>query len=307
MIINTPVVIFVYNRKKETKILIKKISKIKPKNIIFISDGPKDNDLDKRKCFEVENVIKNINWKCKKRYIKSKKNIGLKKRISTGLDKVFNLYDKAIILEDDCIPNKSFFIFCEKFLKEYKDNYRIAGITGNNFQKQKIKETFYYSKFSSIWGWATWRRVWKTYDIKIKFWHKFKNSQKWKIFFESNNERLLWEKIFDKVYNNQINSWAYSNLLCNWYYNRLTIVPKYNLIKNIGFTNSATNTKKINKVYLPKVKNLKLDKVVYPKLIEPNIEADKFDFENLYGGNSLKFPRNIYHKLVKIKKKYYRF
>ena len=61
------------------------------------------------------------------------------------------------------------FLFCEFFLDKFKNNKKIAGITGNNFQKEKIQETFYYSKFSSIWGWATWRRVWKTYDLKIKF------------------------------------------------------------------------------------------------------------------------------------------
>ena len=303
MKITTPVVIFVYNRKRETKILLNRLAKLKPKNIIIISDGPKNNKEDKKKCEEVQKIIKNINWKCKKKYIRSTQNIGLKKRVTSGLNLVFSSYDRAIILEDDCIPNESFFPFCEFFLSKYKNNKKIAGITGNNFQKEKTRETFYYSKFSSIWGWATWRRVWKTYDLEIKFWKKFKNSKKWINFFQTHNERLLWEKIFDKVYSNKINSWAYSNLLCNWYYNRLTIVPKYNLIKNIGFTNNATNTKKIDKVYLPKVKNLNLNKIVYPKLIEPNLEADKSDFENIYGGNSLKFPKSIYYKLLEIKEK----
>ena len=110
----TPVVIFVYNRKKETKILLNRLAKLKPKNIIIISDGPKNNKEDK-KCDDVQKIVKNINWKCKKKYIRSSQNIGLKKRVTSGLNLVFSFYDRAIILEDDCIPNESFFLFCEFF------------------------------------------------------------------------------------------------------------------------------------------------------------------------------------------------
>ena len=305
MKMTTPVVIFVYNRKKETKILLNRLARLKPKNIIIIFDGPKDNKEDKKKCAEVQKIVKNISWKCKKKYIGSKQNLGLKKRVTSGLNLVFDSYDRAIILEDDCIPNKSFFLFCEFFLDKFKNNKKIAGITGNNFQKEKIKETFYYSKFSSIWGWATWSRVWKTYDLEIKFWKRFKNSTNWKNYFENKKEWKFWTEIFDKVYKNEINSWAYSNQLCNWYHDRLTIVPKNNLIKNIGFSSNATNTKKVNKDYLPKVEKLNLTKIIYPKVMESNKRADKYDFENIYGGKSLKFPRNIYYNLLKFKNKLY--
>lgn len=303
MKIKSPVVIFIYNRKKETSILLKKLSKFKFTNVIFIFDGPKKNKIDQQKCRELQNMIYNLNWKCKILKIKSKNNLGLKKRVSTGLNKVFKLYDRAIILEDDCIPNTSFFKFCEKFLDKYKNNKKIAGITGNNFQKDEIKETFYFSKFSSIWGWATWRRVWKTYDIKIKFWNKYKHSEEWKNTCNDPTERIFWNKIFDKVYKNEINSWAYSNQLCNWYYDRLTIVPKFNLIRNIGFSKEATNTKKAYQIYFPKVKNLKLKKIIYPKHVEANKKADRFDFLFVYGGNSLKFPKNIYYKLINLARK----
>ena len=305
MKMTTPVVIFVYNRKKETKILLNRLARLKPKNIIIIFDGPNDNKEDKKKYAEVQKIVKNISWKCKKKYIGSKQNLGLKKRVTSGLNLVFDSYDRAIILEDDCIPNKSFFLFCEFFLDKFKNNKKIAGITGNNFQKEKIKETFYYSKFSSIWGWATWSRVWKTYDLEIKFWKRFKNSTNWKNYFENKKEWKFWTEIFDKVYKNEINSWAYSNQLCNWYHDRLTIVPKNNLIKNIGFSSNATNTKKVNKDYLPKVEKLNLTKIIYPKVMEPNKRADKYDFENIYGGKSLKFPRNIYYNLLKFKNKLY--
>ena len=138
--------------------------------------------------------------------------------------------------------------------------------------------------------------------LNIHPFKEFKHSEEWKNMCSNPTERLFWNKIFDKVYDNKINSWAYSNTLCNWYHNRLTIVPKHNLIKNIGFSHEATNTKKINKIYFPKVKNLQLKKVIYPRFILPNIKADKFHFDFVFGGNSLKFPKNIYYKLVEIGK-----
>ena len=135
MKMTTPVVIFVYNRKKETKILLNRLARLKPKNIIIIFDGPKDNKEDKKKCAEVQKIVKNISWKCKKKYIGSKQNLGLKKRVTSGLNLVFDSYDRAIILEDDCIPNKSFFIL-RIFLDKFKNNKKIAGITVIIFKRK---------------------------------------------------------------------------------------------------------------------------------------------------------------------------
>ena len=148
---NVPVVIMVYNRPKQTKRLLKNLEKIKPKNLIIISDGAKKNTHDLMKVNKVQNIIKQINWNCKKLYISSKYNLGLKKRIYSGLNIVFRNYNQAIILEDDCIPNKSFFYFCEKLLNIYKNNKKITSISGNNFNSININESYYFSKYSSKW------------------------------------------------------------------------------------------------------------------------------------------------------------
>ena len=279
-----PLVIIVYNRPKNVRNLIKKLKKIKPPLLIFISDGPKKgNVLDIKKCKEVNKIIKSIRWNCKKIYIFSKYNLGHKKRIFSGLNIVFKKYEKAIILEDDCLPNKNFFNFSYKILELYKNNPRISGVSGNNFNLKNIKDSFYFSKYSSIWGWGTWRRVWRSFDINIKFWPKYKNSIKWKKNCPDIVERHFWNNLFDKVYNNKINSWAYSYLLNNFYNNRLTVVPRYNLVKNIGFGRDSTNTKNYSKFFFPAV--IKVEKnLSIPSKIVQNKEGDMKDFAHVYGG-----------------------
>ena len=300
---NVPVVIMVYNRPKQTKRLLKNLEKIKPKNLIIISDGAKKNTHDLMKVNKVQNIIKQINWNCKKLYISSKYNLGLKKRIYSGLNIVFRNYNQAIILEDDCIPNKSFFYFCEKLLNIYKNNKKITSISGNNFNSININESYYFSKYSSIWGWATWKRSWKKFDIKMKFWPKYRKSQKWKNDCPDIVERTFWEKNFDSVYKGVINSWAYPFLLNNFYHNHLTIVPKYNLVKNIGFGKNATNTNKYEKKFSPMVKNLNQNLII-PKKIIQNVEADILDFGNVFGGGRrnkqpIKFFYMMYLNIVK--------
>jgi|TARA_B110000114_G_scaffold177622_1_gene209626 hypothetical protein len=300
---NIPIVIIVYNRPTQTKRLLKKLESIEPSNLIIISDGPKNNTLDIKKNLEVKKITEKINWKCNKIYINSSNNLGLKKRIYSGLNLVFKKFDRAIILEDDCLPNDSFFYFCDKLLKIYKRNEKISSISGNNFNNILISESFYFSKYSSIWGWATWRRSWKKFDIEIKFWPKFKKSKKWKKSCPDIVERAFWEKIFDKVYKNQINSWAYPYLLNNFYLNRLSIVPQYNLVKNIGFGKNATNTNKQDKLFFPSQKEIK-KKLRIPKEIIQYYKADKVDFANVYGGGRrnkqpIKFFYMLYLNLMK--------
>lgn len=292
-----PIIVFAYNRSKTIKVLLTELKKIKPPNIIFFLDGPK-SEKDKKKCQEVKLLILKIKWKCKKKIVVSKSNKGLKKSVIDGLNYVFNRYEKAIILEDDCIPNKSFFLFCSLMLKKFKNYKNISGISGSNFYPNKINKLYYFSNYSSIWGWATWKRVWKNTTLSINFWPRYKNSMEWKNKFDSLTERYFWENKFNKVYEKKINSWAYIYLLNNFYKNRITIVPKHNLVKNIGFGKNATNTKSVNKFFLPKRKELKnLNNV--PIKIKINKKADSLDFKNVYsGGRRNRFPFNIFSIII---------
>ena len=274
-----PIVVFCYKRLNKTKLLLDIIKTIEPKKVYLIHDGPKN--LDDIENYNVLKLIKEINLNDKK-IITSKVNLGLKKRIVSGLNQVFENENKAIILEDDCLPDKSFFYFCEKILNIYEKDKTLAGVTGNNFQKDNyINDQFYFSKFSHIWGWATWKHVWDDFDLKINFWNDYKYSDDWKTIHKNKYERNYWTKIYDKIVNSNIESWAYSNQLCNWYFKRLTVTPKFNLVKNIGFDNFSTNTKNSEKNLIKETQSLQLDKIKKKEIIVSE-KLDEYVFKNIY-------------------------
>ena len=180
--IKTPVVLICFNRPILTKKVFKQIKKKKPSKLFIIIDGPRHKySEDLKNIKKVKKIFREINWKCKVYKDYAKENLGLKRRVVTGLNWVFKKVDKAIILEDDCYPTDNFFTFCESMLNFYKDNKKVLAITGNNFQTAPIdNKSYYFSKYSHIWGWATWRSTWDLFNDEEKYIRKFLNSKKFK-------------------------------------------------------------------------------------------------------------------------------
>ncbi|MDP7195365.1 MAG: FkbM family methyltransferase, partial [SAR202 cluster bacterium] len=131
-IFETPVVLIVYNRPEETYLVLKKILDVNPNKLLIIADGPK-NQKDKLLTDEVRKIIRESCDESNMITNYADENMGTKKRIVSGLNWVFDQVNKAIILEDDCLPDTSFFKYAETLLEYYKDDYRIMTISGNNF------------------------------------------------------------------------------------------------------------------------------------------------------------------------------
>ena len=294
---NTPILILIFNRPKETRKLINRLEKFKPKNIYIFSDGPrKNNESDLKKNNECKQLIQDLKWKnnIKKKYLKN--NLGCKNAVSKGISWFFENEEMGIILEDDCIPTKSFFKFCEWGLIKFKNNDKIGSITGNNFLKSNINinSSYYFSKYAHCWGWATWRNRWALYNKNITFWKRWKNSKNFRKLFNLKHEILYWKKIFNNVSKNKIDSWAYPWNLCLWYNNKIVLTPKYNLVKNVGYGNSATHTF-VNSHNL----NYSTTKLNFPykspQINKVNMEADNYVFYNHFQGVNYLWPyRMIY-------------
>lgn len=256
----TPLVIFIYKRPENTRKVILSIRNARPKRIYLIADGPK-NEAERKSCFETRKAAEDcIDWSCDviKRY--SFKNNGLRNSIEFGLDEVFSKEKMAVLLEDDCLPTKEFFPFCEELLGRYERCIQIAGISGNCFLpiSLKIDTDFYFSKYLHIWGWATWSRVWNGYRQDPRPWPRggfktfFPNSKK--------EEQKYWNLIYKRLSTGRVHSWAYPFLADIWSRNMMACAPASNLVWNIGFGPGATNTmdeaictgaERRQKIYLP--------------------------------------------------------
>lgn len=290
-----PVLLLVYSRPRETKKLLDQLTKFNVENIFISSDGPKKNMKNNKLFKETQTIIKNLDFK-KVKIRTLKKNYGCKLAVMKGIDWFFSHVDQGIILEDDCIPNKSFFLFCKKMLKKYK-NTKVKVISGNNFleNKIKIKNHYYFSRFNHCWGWATWKDAWKLYDPDLKNWNKFKKTSYWNKFFVREIDKRYWEKIFNLSKKNYFDSWAYPWLYSIWLNKGYTVIPKYNLVKNIGFEGTHNSfysrfdfdTKRLN----PNFK--------HPKNIKILEIADDFVMKNFFKPNNFLWPTRILY-LIKM-------
>jgi len=293
--ISTPIAYIVFNRPEHTKKSFAVLREHQPSQLFIIADGPRStHPEDIERCAEVRAVIKQVDWPCKVYYNYSNYNLGLKNRVSSGLNWVFDHVERAIVLEDDCVANKDFFSFCDTLLELYAENENISVITGNNFQNDQWRgdASYYFSKYNHCWGWATWRRAWRYYQGRIPFWPEWRNSDTWLKQTPDKVERHFWELIFERVHKEQIDSWAYPWVASTWYHGGLTVTPNMNLVSNIGFDEVSTHTSKKNSKF-SKMPTRKLGVLKHPKIIHRNLEADLWTFDYHFGGKNLRFPYNF--------------
>lgn len=236
----TPVVLIIFNRPDLTRQVLEKIAEAKPEKLFIISDGPR-NQQERLLVEEARSVVEHISWKCEVVRKYADKNLGCRKSVSTGLDWVFSQVDRAIILEDDCVPHASFFPYCEELLEKYKDDERIAMISGDNFFTSLSQCSYGFSRHSLIWGWATWKRTWNTYHHAEK---------KGVVFLMDHYEELssLMKptrlQAIKKTLLGKIDTWDYILQYALLISKGLCIFPSVNLVRNIGFDGSATHTKR---------------------------------------------------------------
>ena len=247
MQIKTPISLFIFNRPNQTMRVFQAIRDIKPSTLFVIADGPRPHKKDEKiECERARSIVKLIDWPCVVRTQFSKKNLGCKTRIVSGLNWLFSQVDECIILEDDCLPHKDFFRFAEAMLEQYRHNYDVGIISGNNLiadQTTDIPDSYYFSNIPHMWGWASWKRVWQNYQVKPKNLNYDIESGALKKMIPSYLDYPFWEKRLIATYEGNIDTWDYQFAYMMWKHHFLSVVPKVNLVTNIGFGPGATFTK----------------------------------------------------------------
>lgn len=300
--LKTPVAFLIFNRPDTTQRVFAEIAKAKPPKLLVVADGPRENKPgEAQRCAETRAIIDQVDWDCEVLTNFSDKNLGCKKRVSSGIDWVFEQVEEAIILEDDCLPHPTFFRFCQELLEYYRDDERISMISGDNFQfgRKRGDASYYYSRFIHIWGWASWRRAWKHYDSEIRIWPEIKETNTFKRYFHKKSDRKYWSRVFDAVYQGRIDTWDYQWVLSSWVQGMVSVMPNVNLVSNIGFGNNATHTHGAS-IYadLPS-EEIKFP-LTHPNVVLANFDADAFTTKGMFTYSLL---LRILHKLRAIIKK----
>jgi hypothetical protein len=274
-----PILLLTFNRPETTKKVFDEIRKARPEQLFVATDAPrKDHATDIEKCKKVLDIVHSVDWDCNLSVFTHDENVGGKIGITSAMDWFFSHVEEGIILEDDCLPDQSFFLFCQELLDRYRYDERIMMISGDNFQfgGRRTEYSYYFSRYPHTWGYATWRRVWKDYDIAIKKWPMIRDGGWLEDIFQDKKAVQYWTAIFDGVYNNTIYSHDYQiGFLC-WITGRLCILPNTNLISNIGFGKDATHTTDPGNLFATLPVSPVLFPLNHPPFIIRDDRADRF-------------------------------
>lgn len=303
-VIEAPVLLIVFNRPDTTLKVFEAIRNVKPKKLYISADAPREgNEADILNCKKTKEIVKKVDWDCDVHYNFHEKNLGCGPGPASAISWIFNHEDRAIILEDDCVPAKSFFPYCNELLEKYKDDNRIWMVSGNNYnEERKVGDSSYFiSRYGHSWGWATWRRAWNHFDHKMSFFNRFVDQKQIYNAFSNKEQAEFFLKTYKKIYNNPKNLshiWDFQFGFAIISNGGLSIVPAKNLVTNIGFigTHSVEKTRYHGRSVDPDFTIIK-----HPDFILPNAYYDKYHFKKHWKkmGNSTMFKR-VMRKLFKV-------
>jgi hypothetical protein len=293
----TPVAFIIFNRARTTERVFEQIALARPRTLLVIADGPRVGRAgEAEKCAATRAIVERVDWDCRVLKNYSDENLGVGIRPASGLRWVFEQVEEAIILEDDCVPHPTFFRYCEELLERYRDDQRVMHISGDNwgFTPDPRPFSYFFSRYCYSCGWATWRRAFRLYDPEIRLWPTLRDTS-WMMDLLGDPEAVeFWTDKFDRVHRTGIanNGWDWPWLFACWTHHALSILPRVNLIHNIGFGEEATHTKQANGRAVPGVEmTFPLE---HPPLMARDVAADRVIIERV---GLRRQPQDLYHRL----------
>ena len=296
--VKSPVLLRIFRRPHTTRLVLDALREVKVSSLYVSADGPREGVVgEAQKVDETRRLIDSIDWECEVHTRFSDSNEGGPQNGFNSISWFFENEESGIILEDDCLPVRDFFRFCDEMLERYRNDPQVMCITGNNFQKgvQRGKGSYYFSKYNHVWGWASWRNCWLNTDLDLVFWPVLKASTSWKNFFPDDVERKYWENIFEQQYLKKIRHWDYAWTAALWNNQGMTVTPNVNLVTNIGFGQDALNChdESSDAAFLPVGE---IGHTIYhPALKSVDQLADRFVFDKHFGGFKKRFPSVIFY------------
>ena len=276
---NVPILFMIFNRPDTTANVFEAIRRARPPRLYVGADGPRaGREGESELCAKTREITEDIDWPCEVHRLYRDENLGCKKAVSSAITWFFEHEEEGIILEDDCLPDPSFFPFCGKMLERYRNDERIMMVGGSDHSMQKKEEgpSYFFATYFPIWGWATWRRAWQHYDITMSAWPDFKRRRGVRQAVKNPIMARWFEGCFDLTYRNEIDTWDYQWILIGLLNGRLSVCPYGNLVSNIGYEGMHKSKGKAAWTFmnLPR-KRFDVDAIVHPDIIVTNKAADR--------------------------------
>lgn len=278
--LQTPVLLLVFNRPEQALLVFRQIRLQQPEQLFIAADGPRpDKPEDAALCEDTRMaILKSIDWPCNVQTLFRPHNLGCGKAVSSAIDWFFDHVPEGIILEDDCVPDPTFFSFCTAMLEKYRFNDTIMHINGSNYQSGAIRgmASYYFSRYAHVWGWATWRRAWQQYDFSLRRYQH--NSRK------GLNTFLRAE--LQSIYDAKADTWDIQWFMTVWFCKGWVITPNISLVKNIGYGKEATHTRSAPR-WFKKIQYGSITDISHPAENSIDEAADRYTINTLYNTGSL--------------------
>ena len=248
MQIDEPLLIIGFNRPDHMRVLIERLREIEPQNIYVAIDGPRrDRPGEREKVERCRNLVDEIDWGADVQTLFQEDNLGCGLGVSTAISWFFDHEERGIILEDDIIPDPSFFPYCTELLDRYEFDQRVFAISGCNFVPPEAitrpNDPYRFSQVPHIWGWATWRRSWMKHQLDIADW---RSRLPLRLLLHRVHRSVpafaYWAGIFSVLGRGEVDTWDGQLVLASMVSGQWTATSNRNLIQNIGFDKLATHT-----------------------------------------------------------------
>ena len=292
---DTPLLLICWRRPETLRMVINAIRPVAPKQLFVACDGPNSaRPGESEKVAATRWVIQNeIDWPCQIKTLYSDYNQGCRLGVSRAISWFFKHVEEGIILEDDCVPHPDFFLFCTALLKHYRNDTRVWCVSGSNCQHGQWRGdgSYYFSRYSHVWGWASWRRCWQHYDSELRNLPTFINSGYHNNLFEDFVERIYFKRCWQRLVDHgQPDTWAHRWIFTCIVNGGLTVIPNRNLVCNVGFGPDATHAtgRPIDTSISEGV-----DPSQHPSFLLRDAGADRFTFNTAFGGKWLRFPWSL--------------
>lgn len=269
---------------------------------IFVAiDGPRASRPDEAaRCAEVRAIAERIDWAAPLQVKAETANLGCGPAVTTAISWALSQVESLIILEDDCVPDPSFFPFCDQMLQRYRDDERVMQIGGSNWGAARPRfagASYAFTAFAPVWGWATWRRAWSLYDYRLESWPRVRDSGQAAGMSITPRFRRMLEREWDIVRaggGTWDHQWQYAVLR----HHGLNVCPSRNLIRNIGFDASGTQLQSADRI-LSRVPLESLDfPLVHPQEVAPSASVESV-FESVYW-QKFGWPADVYRGLIRL-------
>lgn len=243
-----PVLLMGFNRPDTMAVVLDRLREVQPRKLFVAVDGPReDRTGEAEKVQQCRDLVDTIDWECEVRTLFRDRNLGCGLGVTTNISWFFEQVEEGIILEDDIVPDPSFFGYCEELLDRYRDDQRVFAISGCNYVPPSAEThpdlPYRFSRVPHIWGWATWRRSWQQHQLDIRDWRtRLPIRRIWADVRYSLPGTAYWVSTFELLGRGQIDTWDGQLVLAAMARGQLTVTPNVNLVDNIGFGSTATHT-----------------------------------------------------------------